>query len=331
MHTSRPLPVSGFIALVALLTGFVAPARAQDFPAHPVRLISDSAAGSAIDVTVRIVAEGLSRIWGQQAVVVNQPGAGGAIAARSVTSAANDGYSLGVLALSAFVAAPGSADNLPVQVPRDVVPVAHLGGAPMFISAGGWLGVQTLPQLIALAKQKPGELSYGVNGIGRLTHLTGELLANQAGIKLLVVPYTGGTPAILNDIMGKRVALIFEAYSGIAGAIEAHTIVPLAVASAHRLPDLPDLPTAAETLPGYEAMSWQVLVAPPGTPDAIVQKINADVIKAMSDPNIRKKLADLGREDRPLPPAQLLAFIHNEQKKWAPIVQEIADQTTQNK
>jgi tripartite-type tricarboxylate transporter receptor subunit TctC len=159
------------IALLSLLTalvGFLPGTRAEDYPNRPVRLITDSAPGSAIDVPVRLIAEGLSRIWGQQAVVVNQPGADGAIAARSAATAAPDGYTFGVMALSAFVALPGTADNLPVQVPRDVVPIGY-----------PWLGIKTVPDLIALAKQKPGELSYGVNGIGRLTHLTGELLQRK--------------------------------------------------------------------------------------------------------------------------------------------------------
>jgi len=322
------------IALLSLLTtlvGFLPPARAQDYPNRPVRLITDSAPGSAIDVPVRLIAEGLSRIWGQQAVVVNQPGAGGAIAARSAATAAPDGYTFGVMALSAFVALPGTADNLPVQVPRDVVPVGYLGGAPMFIGAAPWLGIKTLPDLIALAKQKPGELSYGVNGIGRLTHLTGELLQRQANIKLLMVPYTGGTPQIINDMMGKRVGLVFEAYSGLAGAIDAGNVVPLAVASASKMTSAPNLPTVAQTLPGFESVGWQALVAPAGTPDALIRKVNADIIKAMrNDPKIHKRLIDLGRDDRMMSPAELLMFIRSEQTKWAPIVQEIAAQT-QNK
>jgi len=197
----------------------------------------------------------------------------------------------------------------------------------MFITAAPWLGVKTLPDLIALAKEKPGELSYGVNGIGRLTHLTGELLQRRAGIKLLMVPYTGGTPAILNDIMGKRVGMVFEAYSGLGGAMEAGNVVTLAVAAAERLPNAPNLPTVAETLPGFESVGWQTLVAPVGTPDSIVRKVNADLIKAMHDPEIRKRLADLGRDDRSMSPSETLTFIHQEQAKWSPIVQEIAAQT----
>ncbi len=328
MFVSRCRAAAIFLPLLTALVGFGPGARAQDYPNRPVRLFTDSAPGSAIDVPVRLLAEGLSRIWGQQAVVVNQPGAGGAIAARSAATAAPDGYTFGVMALSAFVALPGTADNLPVQVPRDAIPVGYLGGAPMYIGAAPWLAVKTLPELIALAKQKPGELSYGVNGIGRLTHLTGELLQRQANIKLLMVPYTGGTPAIINDVMGKRVGLVFEAYSGLAGAIDAGNVVPLAVASASRMPAAPNLPTVAETLPGFESIGWQALVAPPGTPDAVIKKVNADVIKAMrDDPEIHKRLIELGRDDRIMTPAELLTFIRSEQTKWTPIVQAIAAQT----
>jgi tripartite-type tricarboxylate transporter receptor subunit TctC len=309
------------VSLVAALGAL--PAQAEDFPSHPVRIITDSAPGSAIDVPVRIIAEGLSRIWGQQAVVISQPGAGGAIAVRSGETATPDGYTFGVASASGFVALPGAADNLPIHVPKDYVPVAYLGGAPMFITAAPWLGVKTLPDLITLAKQKPGDVSYGVNGIGRLTHLTGELLQNRAGIKLLMVPYSGGTAQIINDMMGKRVALVMDAYSGIAGAVDAGNAVPLAVGSASRLAVSPNLPTVAETLPGFEAVGWQVLMAPPGTPDAIIQKVNADVVKAMSDPEAKKKLAALGRDDRSMTAAQTLTFIQGEQQKWAPIVEQI--------
>jgi tripartite-type tricarboxylate transporter receptor subunit TctC len=309
------------LALAFVLAGNAA--RAQDFPSHPVRLITDSAAGSAIDVPIRVIAEGLSRIWGQQAVVVNQPGAGGAIAAHAVAGAAADGYTLGIPAVSAFVALPGEADNLPIEVPRDFIPVGYLGGAPMFVTAAQWVRVRTLPELIALAKQKPGELSYGVNGIGRLTHLTGELLQNRAGIKLLAVPYTGGTAAVLTDMMGGRIAMVFDSFSGIAGAVESGAVRPLAVAAAQRLENFPDLPTVSETLPGFEAAGWQVLVAPKGTPDAIVHKVNVDLTRAMSDFDVRKRLADFGRTQRPMSPAETLAFIEGEQQKWAPILQQI--------
>ena len=214
MRAHRRRLVTVLLSLLAAFSAAAGPARAQDYPNRPVRLISNSAPGSAIDVIMRIIADGLSRVWGQQAVLINQPGAGGAVAARTAASATPDGYTLFMPAVSAFVAVPGAADNLPIQVPRDFTPVGYLGGVPLFITAAAWLGVKTLPDLIALAKQRPGELAYGTNGPGRLTNLTGELLESRAGIKLLMIPYTGGTAQVLNDMMGKRVALAFELLFG---------------------------------------------------------------------------------------------------------------------
>ena len=323
LRARRRWLITAWLSLLPILGIAAVPARAQGYPARPVRIIADSAPGSAIDATLRIIADGLTRVWGQQAVLINQPGAGGAIAARAAAAAAPDGYTLSMPALSAFVAAPGAAANLPIEVPRDFAPIGYLGGAPMFITAAPRLGVKTLPELIALARERPGELAYGTNGPGRLTHLTGELLQSRTGIKLLMVPYSGGTAQVLNDVMGGRIPLVFEAYSGIAGAIDAGTVRPLAVASSKRLADFPDLPTVAETIPGFEAGGWQVLVAPAGTPDAIVQKANADLIKALGDPETRQRLARLGRDERPLSPAETLAFIQGEQRKWAPIQQQI--------
>jgi tripartite-type tricarboxylate transporter receptor subunit TctC len=303
------------------------PAQAQDYPNHPVRIITDSAPGSAIDVILRTIADRLTQTWGQQVVAVNQPGGGGAIAARAAAAAAPDGYTLAIPALSAFVAPPGAAANLPIQVPRDFTPIGYFGGAPMFVTAAPSLGVTTLPELIALAKQRPGELTYGTNGAGRLTHLTGELLASRSGIKLLMVPYSGGTAQVLNDVMGGRISLVIEAYSGLAGAIEAKTVRPLAVASAKRVAAFPDLPTVGETIPGFVAGGWQVLVAPAGTPEAIVRKVNADLIEALSNTDTKKRLASFGREDIPMSPAETLAFIRREQQMWAPILAQIARST----
>ena len=311
------------VCAVALTSVTHGAAPAQDYPARPVRFITDSGPGSAIDATMRIIVDSLSKVWGQQAVLINQPGAGGAIAARAAAQAAPDGYTFGMAAVSAFVAVPGAATNLPIQVPRDFTVIAYLGGAPIFLAATPRLGVTTLPELIALAKQRPGELAYGASGAGRLTHLTGEMLQARAGIKLLMVPYSGGTPQALHDVMGGRIPLVFEAYSGLAGAIDAGTLRPIAVASPKRVAGFPNLATVAETLPSFEAVGWQALVAPVGTPDAIVQKVNRDVIKALSDPDARGRLARLGRDERPLSSAETLAFIHREQQQWAPILQQL--------
>ena len=325
MPASRRGLMAALLCLVAIVALAATRAQAQDYPTRPVRIITDSAPGSALDAIMRIAADGLARVWGQQAVIINTPGAGGSIAARAAAGATADGYTLAAFAFSAFATLPGSADNLPIQVPRDFVPVGYLGGAPMFLTAAPWLEVKTLPELIALARQKPGELAYGTNGRGRLTHLTGELLASRAGIKLQMVPYSGGTAQVINDVMGRRIPLLFEAYSGIAGAVTAGNLRPLAVAAPKRVAEFPDLPTVAETLPGFEAGGWLVVVAPPGTPDDVVNKANAALVKAVQEPETARRIAAIGWEERPLNPAETLAFIHGEQQKWAPILKQIAE------
>jgi tripartite-type tricarboxylate transporter receptor subunit TctC len=321
-RTSRRTFLLGSSCFLSMLEICAVPAHAGDYPSRPVRLIVDSAPGSAVDTSARIIAEGLSRRWGQQVVTVNQPGGGGAIAVRAAAAAAPDGYTLAMPALSAFVARPGATANLPIHVPGEFVPVGYLTGAPMFITAAPSLGVASLAELIALAKKRPGELAYATNGGGRLTHLTGELLQQRAGIKLLMVPYSGGTARVLTDVMGGRIALLFESYSGVASAVAAGTVRPLAVASHERLALLPDLPTVAETLPGFEAVGWQVLVAPAGTSDAIVHKVNADLTEVLADAEVRTRLAQIGRYERPMSPSETLAFIHREQQRWAPIVEQ---------
>src|SRR6202162_1951578 len=271
------------LCLPLLATAAAPPAQADDFPNKPIRIISDSAPGSAIDVTFRIVMDRLRPLFGQQIVPVDMPGASGAIAAHAASEAIPDGYTLFAPAISLFIALPGKAENLPLMVPRDFLPVASLIDQPMFICASAASGIKTLPDLIARAKQHPNQISFAATGIGRITHLTGLLLQSRADIKLQVVPYTGGPAGALTDVVGGRVPLIIEGYSGLAGAIQAHSLTVLAVATAHRLPEFPDVPTVAETLPGFAAGGWQGIVAPLGTPATAIQKVNAGLQKVLTD------------------------------------------------
>jgi tripartite-type tricarboxylate transporter receptor subunit TctC len=242
MKTRWPWYKSVSLPLLALAANLAVPAQAGDYPTRAVRIISDSAPGSAVDVTLRLVADRLGQAWGQQVLAVNQPGGGGSISARAAADAAPDGYTLYMPALSVFLPSPGKAANLVPEVPRDFAPIGFVTEQPMFIAAAPSLGVSTLPELITLAKQRPGEISYAVTGVGRLTHLTGELLQYRTGIKLLLVPYSGGPNHALNDIMGGRIPLIIEAYSGLAGAIQAGNLKALAMGAVKRLPDLASRP-----------------------------------------------------------------------------------------
>ena len=299
--------------------------QAKKYPDRPVTIITDAAPGSTPDVDARFVADGLGKIWGQQVIVINHPGANGSIAARAVSEAAPDGYTLGMPALSSFVALTSAAPNLPLMLPRDFLPIGFTAENPMFVSVNPSLGVATLPELIALAKKQPGQISIAVTGVGRLTHLTGLLLQQRAGISLLPVPYVGGPAAALGDVGSGRVSMIIEGLSGIIGSVKAGAVKPIAVASPQRLPEFPDLPTVAETIPGFAAAGWQVLVAPLGTPEPIVAKVSADLAKVVEDPEFKNKLANVGSYSRAMTPAETLAFVHKEQDTWLPVLQKIGD------
>ena len=319
-----PLPLlAGSLALLICLWGFGSPAPAEDYPSRPVRLITDSAPGSSIDVPVRIIAEGLSRIWGQQAVVVNHPGANGSIAARAAADAPPDGYTLFAPVSSSFLALPTVAPNLPLKLPRDFVPIGFVASQPMFVGVSPALGVSGLPDLIALAKRQPGTISIAITGVGRMTHLTGELLQAKADIKLLPVPYTRGPASAVGDVASGRVSMIIEGYSGIVGAVGAGQVKLVAVASPERLPEFPDVPTVAETIPGFAAAGWLVMVAPLGTPNSVVTKVGADLGKVLSEPELKQNLAKTGSYARTMTAVQVQTFVANEQETWLPVLEKV--------
>jgi tripartite-type tricarboxylate transporter receptor subunit TctC len=302
-------------------------AHAQPYPSRPVTIIADSAAGSTPDAVLRLIADRLGQLWGQQIVPVNHPGAGGSIAVRTAAEAAPDGYTLYMPVLSTFVSLPGGAPNLPLQLPRDFLPIGFAAENPMFVAVTPSLGIATLPDLIARAKARPGDISCAVTGIGRLTHLTAELLRSKAGIELLMVPYTGGPAHAISDVVSGRVSFIVEGYSGIAGAIQSGLVKPIAVAAEKRLAEFPNLPTVAETLPGFSATGWQVLVAPLATPEPIIRKVSEDLRTVVSDPELKKTIAVRGSYTRAMSPAQTIAFVAGEQAKWKPVMEDIARKT----
>ncbi len=184
----------------------------------------------------------------------------------------------------------------------------------------------TLPQLIALAKKEPDTITIAQTGVGRLTHLTGELLQQRADIKLVSVPYTHGPASAIGDVADGRVSMIIEGYSGIVGAVKAGQVKLIAVGSSERLPEFPDLPTVAETLPGFAGSGWQVLVAPVGTPAPIIKKISADMAKWTATRISKRSLPRFGNYPHAMTPEQVLAFVAKEQDMWAPIVQKISTQ-----
>ena len=303
----------------------VSQSHAQEYPTKPVTIISDSAAGSTPDAVLRVIADQLSQMWGQQILAVNHPGATGSIASRIAADSPPDGYTLYMPVLSSFVALPGPAPNVPIRLPRDFTAIGFAAENPMFVVASHSLGINKISDLIAEAKASPGAISCAVTGVGRLTHLTAELLQSQADMKLLTVPYTGGPAHAISDVVSGRVGLIIEGYSGIAGAVQSGSVKAIAVASEEPLAEFPGLPTVAETIPGFSATGWQVLVAPVGTPQQIITKISEDLHRLVSDPDFKKTIATRGSYTRAMSPAEAIAFVQAEQEKWRPVLELIAN------
>src|SRR3984893_3126587 len=313
--------------LLAIAAACQLRAEVQRYPSKPVTIISDSGAGSTPDALLRVIADRLSQIWGQQILAVNHPGATGSIASRIAADAAPDGHTLYMPVLSSFVQLPGAALNVPIRLPRDFTAIGFAGENPMFIVVNPSLGVTKLSALIARAKARPGEIACAVTGVGRLTHLTAELLQSRADIKLLTVPYTGGPAHAISDVVSGRVGLIIEGYSGIAGAVQSGSVKAIAVASEEPLAEFPGLPTVAETIPGFSATGWQILVAPVGTPEVIIRKVSEDLRKVVTDPDLKQKIAARGSYTRAMSPAEATAFVQAEQRKWRPTMERIAKKT----
>ena len=324
----KRLILAGAVALLLSV-----PVCAQSsYPNKPVKLIVDSAPGSSTDVINRIISERLGQIWGQQVLTLNRPGAGGAIAARDASQSEPDGYTFYVGNASVFIAlkgGPGVAPGLPVELPRDFVPIGFIAQQPMFIAVAPQIGINSLSDLIETAKKRPGALSYATTGPGRITHLTMELLQERAGIKLQMIPYSGGPTAAMADAATGRVAIMVEAYSGLAGGLRSGTIKGLAVASYERLAEFKDLPTVGEILPGFIAGGWNVLLAPPGTPEMVVNKVSADLTKVLSEADVKNKLATLGAYVHQMSPTEVEAFIREQQRTWQPIAEKVAKDMAQ--
>jgi tripartite-type tricarboxylate transporter receptor subunit TctC len=320
------------IACLFLSVAATGNALAQsDYPNNTVRIVVDSAPGSANDATSRVLADRLSKIWNQQVITLNQPGAGGGIAARVASQSPNDGYTLYLPSTSTFLALPGGpgvAPNMPVELPRDFASISYILEQPLYIGASHKSGINTVADVIRMAKERPGEVTYAATGRGRLTHLTMELLQVRTGIKLQLVPYAGGPAQAMNDVMSGRVPLVLDGYAGLAPAIKGNLIKGLAATSLQRLPGFEELATVAETVPNFFVGAWTVLLAPVGTPEPVIRKIHADMRTALDDPDIRAKLAANGGFVRHMTPAELTAFVQNEQKTWRPILEQVAKEAT---
>jgi tripartite-type tricarboxylate transporter receptor subunit TctC len=309
------------IGLIAIALS-AADTEAQTFPSAPVKIIMSTGAGSGPDVIGRIAADHLSRLWGQQAVVVNHPGATGGIAMRVAGNAAPDGYTLLQALGSGFFALPEVQSTFPFDLIRDFVPIGHVGEQPMVVAVAPSLGVNSLPELIALAKKRPGGINIAVLSRGGLPHLTAEWLRAASHAEMTSVHYPA-TPQALNDVVTGRVDAVVESLPALAGAVAGGSLKLIAIGSPQRLPDFPGVPAVAETLPGFRSIGWFALMAPPATPEPIARKVSDDLRAALAKPDLQQRYRELGTYVRPMTPAELLSFAREEQQIWKPVIARI--------
>ena len=312
---------AGCIAAITL----GAPAIAQNYPSKPVTLITPAAAGGSPDVILRILADRLSRIWKQQAVVVNRPGAGGLIAAQAASASTieRDGYTLYVTQASTFTVLPIMMEGkMGLNLQTAFTPIGMVGEQPIALAVNKDVPVNSVAELVAMAAKSKDPMLFAASNRGGQTHLTGELFRERAKANISFV-HAAGAAASLNDVIAARIPIMFEGLAGLSAGIHNGGIKLLAVASQKRLPNLPDLPAINETIPGVVSSGWIVIMAPAGVPDAIVQKVNGDIRTVVAMPDVIERFQTLGTYSRDLTPSQTEQFMRSEEKLWWPIVREI--------
>jgi len=304
-----------------VLMAAVPAAMAQAFPSRPVKIIVPYSAGTAADIVARRLGQKLGEMWGQGVVIENQAGAGGNIGAANVAKAPADGYTLLMITIN-HVINPSLYNDIPYDIPRDFKPIARVASGPLAIVASPKFAPSSIRELIAAAKAKPGTVYFGSGGNGSITHLAFELIKSQAGIQMTHVPYKSVAP-MLTDIMSNQVALGAPAAASVVGHYKAGTLKVLGMTTPHRSSLFPDVPTLAEQgLTGYDVSTWNGLAAPSRTPDAIIDKINADVQKAVQDAGLRDQLSQQAMDISYQGPAAFAAFVKVEQDKWTKLVKE---------
>jgi tripartite-type tricarboxylate transporter receptor subunit TctC len=318
MHILSPLR----LAIVSLLLLPVAWAQAQGWPSKPVHFVIPFPAGGSTDIVARLIGERLSQSLGQPFVIDNRAGAGGTLGSDSVAKAAADGYTMLIGTSSTHAIAPSLYSKLPYDPVRDFSPVTLLGTATIMLVVNPSVPAKTVGELIALAKAKPGELTFASSGNGSVSHLTGEYFKSLAGIDMRHIPYKGDTPMIV-DLVGGRVSMAFGTAVAFLPYTKSGKLDPLAVTNAQTSPIAPNLPTvAASGLPGFEALQWFGILMPAGTPKEIVSKLNAEIVKILKTPEMQQRLQGLGFEVVGNSPEQFAAFMRAETLKWGKIVKD---------
>lgn len=310
------------LALAATLVA-CGPAAAADYPSRAIRIVVPFEPGGGTDVLARIVGQRLGEKWGQAVIVENQPGASGSIGGKTVERSAPDGYTLVMASTGALMSiADFYSKDGPFDLNAHFAPVTLVADPPYVVTVSPDLPVKTVADLIALARSKKGELTFGSSGVGAASHLSGELFQKEAGVELLHVPYKGTGEAV-TDLLAGRIDIMFAPPQTVEPLVKAGQLKALATTGKTRSPLFPDLPTASESdLPGYEAVGWFGLLAPAHTADAIVNKLNAAIVEILQSADVRERLAKLGAEPHPMTPAQYGSFITADLAKWTQVLHD---------
>ncbi len=308
-------------SLLALLLSGAALTHAQNFPARPVRIIVAFAPGGANDIVTRVVAQKLTETWGQSIVVDNRGGAGGNIGGDLAAKANPDGYTLFMTSGSIVSANPHLYRSMPFNPEKDFAAITMVASGPQILVVNPGFAAKTLKDFIAMAKAKPKTMTMGTAGFGTQTHLAGENFMHAAGIEAVHVPYKGEGPA-LTDLLGGQINFVPANLAAAIGQVQQGKLRGLAVTSLQRLKQLPDVPAAAETIPKFENLGWFGLVAPTGTPKAVIEKIHNDTAKALQSPDIRTRYEQLGMAPVGDTPDQFAKTIKEETVRWGKIVRE---------
>ncbi|ASI70261.1 MULTISPECIES: Bug family tripartite tricarboxylate transporter substrate binding protein [Diaphorobacter] len=297
-------------------------ALAQNFPTKPITIIVPFSAGGTTDILARIVGQGLTTELGQSVVVDNKPGAGGNIGGSLAAKAAADGYTLFMGTVGTHAINQSLYKKMPFDPVKDFAPLSRVATVPNLLVAHPSQPFKTVKEMIAYAKANPGKITFGSPGSGASPHVSGELFKSMTGTDLLHIPYKGSAPA-MTDLLGGQTSVMFDNMPSAIQHVRSGKLRPIAVTTAKRSPELPDVPTIAEAgVPGYEATSWFGMFAPAGTPKPVLDKLHAALIKVLNQADVKKKIAEQGGDVVAETPAQFAAFIQAESVKWGKVVKE---------
>jgi tripartite-type tricarboxylate transporter receptor subunit TctC len=319
LQASRRRLLGGLaLAAVAMPLG----AFAQAYPAKPITIVVPFAAGGTTDILARVIGQALTKDLGQSVIVDNRAGAGGNIGAQFAAKSPADGYTLFMGTVGTHAINQSLYKKLPFDPIKDFAPLTRVAMVPNLLVANPAKPYKNVKELIAYAKANPGKVNFGSSGSGSSIHLSGELFKAMAKVDMVHVPYKGSAPAV-TDLLGGQIDVMFDNMPSAIQHVRNGRLRPLAVTTARRSPELPDVPTVAEAgVPGYEATSWFGMFAPAGTPAPVVARLNAALAKVLADPEVKKKLAEQGAEPYSEKPEQFAEFIRQETAKWSKVVKD---------